>query len=198
MRAIETHLPGIVVLEPAVYGDERGFFMEAWNKQRYGSLGVPLDFVQDNLSYSAKGVLRGLHFQNPNAQGKLISVLQGEVFDVAVDVRVGSPTFGEWVGVTLSAQSKRQLYIPEGFAHGFLVTSEAALFSYKCTDYYNPEREHSLLWNDPGLGIDWPLKSPVLSKKDSSAPRLAEIPTEKLPRYDRAAAEKVGREVEKR
>ncbi len=198
MKAIETGLPGVVVLEPVVYGDERGFFMEAWNKRRYGSLGIPLDFVQDNLSYSAKGVLRGLHFQNPNAQGKLICVLQGEVFDVAVDVRIGSPTFGEWVGVTLSAENKRQLYIPEGFAHGFLVTSEAALFSYKCTDYYNPEAEHSLLWNDPELGIDWPLESPVLSKKDSSGPRLAEIHTEKLPKYDEAAAEKVGREVERK
>jgi dTDP-4-dehydrorhamnose 3,5-epimerase len=196
MRATETRLPGVVVLEPAVYGDERGFFMETWNRRRYEGFGVPTDFVQDNLSYSKKGVLRGLHFQNPNAQGKLVSVLQGEVFDVAVDVRLGSPNFGEWVGVALSAENKRQLYVPEDFAHGFLVTSETALFSYKCTDYYNPRAEHSLLWNDPGLGIDWPLKSPMLSAKDGSGPRLEEIPTEKLPRYSEASVEQAHPEAE--
>ena len=198
MKVIHTKLPGVVVLEPEVYGDERGFFMEAWNKRRYEGFGIPADyyFVQDNLSYSMKGVLRGLHFQNPNAQGKLVSVLQGEVFDVAVDIRVGSPSFGEWVGVTLSAENKRQLYVPEGFAHGFLVTSEAALFSYKCTDYYNPEAEHSVLWNDPELGIDWPLESPVLSGKDRSGARLAEIPPEKLPKHEDIATEKTGQKAE--
>ena len=196
MRAIGTRLSGVVVLEPVVYGDERGFFMETWNKRSYERLGVPAIFVQDNLSYSQKGVLRGLHFQNPNAQGKLVSVLQGEVFDVAVDIRVGSPTFGEWVGVSLSAENKRQLYVPDGFAHGFLVTSETALFSYKCTDYYNPEAEHSLLWNDLQLSIDWPLTSPTLSAKDGSAPRLEEIPTEKLPRYDEGFVQEAHQEAE--
>jgi dTDP-4-dehydrorhamnose 3,5-epimerase len=197
VKVTHTNLPGVVVLEPEVYGDQRGFFMEAWNKRRYEGFGIPADhFVQDNLSYSVKGVLRGLHFQNPNAQGKLVSVLQGEVFDVAVDIRISSPTFGEWVGLTLAAENKHQLYVPEGFAHGFLVTSEAALFSYKCTDYYNPEAEHSLLWNDPELGIDWRLESPGPSGKDRSGARLAEIPPEKLPKHEDAAVKKTGQEAE--
>lgn len=196
MKVIETSLPSVMLLEPVVYADERGFFMEAWNKRRYEELGIPTDFVQDNLSYSMKGVLRGLHFQNPNAQGKLVSVLYGEVFDVAVDVRVGSPTFGKWAGATLSAENKRQLYIPEGFAHGFLVTGKAALFSYKCTDYYNPGAERSLLWDDPELKIDWPLKSPILSGKDGSGPPLAQIPTEKLPKYEEASTENPHQKVE--
>lgn len=183
MKVVETELPGVSVLQPLVYGDERGFFMETWNKTRYEWLGIPTDFVQDNLSYSTRGVLRGLHFQNPNAQGKLTSVVRGEVFDVVVDVRVGAPTFGQWVGVTLSSENKRQLYVPEGFAHGFVVTGEEALYSYKCTAYYDPEAEHSLRWNDPDLGIDWPVEIPVLSAKDGSAPRLSEIPKGKLPRY---------------
>jgi dTDP-4-dehydrorhamnose 3,5-epimerase len=137
-------------------------------------------------------VLRGLHFQNPNPQGKLVSALRGEVFDVAVDIRLGSPTFGEWVGVTLSAENKRQLYVPEGFAHGFVVTGDVALFSYKCTAYYSPETERSLLWDDPDLRIDWPVEAPVLSARDGSAPRLAEVPAEELPRYVSACAEKTG------
>ncbi len=182
MRVVETALPGVMIIEPAVYGDERGFFMETWNRKRYGELGIPVDFVQDNLSYSQGGVLRGLHFQTPNAQGKLVSVLQGEVFDVAVDIRVGSATFGEWVGAVLSLENKRQLYVPEGFAHGFLVTGKEALFSYKCTDYYNKEAEHSLLWNDPDLAIDWPIEDPLLSDKDSAALHLVELfPSENLP-----------------
>ncbi len=183
MNVLETKLSGVLVIEPEVFGDERGFFLESWNRGRYEGFGVPSVFVQDNLSYSEKGVLRGLHFQSPQPQGKLVSVLQGEVFDVAVDIQVGSPTFGQWVGVALSAQNKRQLYVPEGFAHGFVVTSEAALFAYKCTAYYNPKAEHSLLWSDSTLGIDWPVEAPVLSSKDSSALRLSEIPAEKLPRY---------------
>ncbi len=193
MKAVETELPGVLILEPVVYGDERGCFMETWNKRRYEGLGVPTNFVQDNLSCSMRGVLRGLHFQNPNAQGKLVSVLRGEVFDVVVDVRVGSPTFGQWAGVTLSSENKRQLYVPEGFAHGFVVTAEDALFSYKCTAYYDPEAEHSLLWNDPDLGIDWPIEIPVLSAKDGSAPRLSEIPKERLPRYAEVFAGKHNR-----
>ncbi len=193
MNVVQTELPGVGMLEPAVHGDARGFFMETWNRRRYENLGISAGFVQDNLSYSAKGVLRGLHFQHPNAQGKLVSVLRGEVFDVAVDVRLGSPSFGAWVGVTLSAENRRQLYVPEGFAHGFVVTGEAALFSYKCTAYYSPETEHSLLWSDPALGIDWPVEAPGVSAKDGSAPPLAQIAAEKLPRYAAARNEKPGR-----
>lgn len=183
MNVVETSLPGVLIVEPKVFGDARGFFMETWNRRRYEDAGLPGGFVQDNLSYSTRGVLRGLHFQNPNPQGKLVSVLRGEVFDVAVDVRSGSPTFGEWTGVTLSADNRRQFYVPEDFAHGFLVTGGEALFSYKCTDYYDPAAEHSLLWNDPQLGISWPVDEPLLSAKDGSAPRLAELPAESLPRY---------------
>lgn len=184
MKIVETGLADLIVIEPEVYGDARGFFMEAWNRGRYQGASFPTDFVQDNLSFSRKGVLRGLHFQNPHPQGKLVSVLLGAVFDVAVDVRVGSPTFGEWEGVTLSAENRRQLYVPEGFAHGFVVTGEEALFSYKCTDYYDPHAEVGLLWNDPDIGIDWPIDSPVLSYKDKAALSLGNIPTSKLPRYE--------------
>jgi dTDP-4-dehydrorhamnose 3,5-epimerase len=193
MKVVETRLPGVVILEPVVCGDERGFFMETWNRRRYEELGIPTDFVQDNLSYSTKGVLRGLHFQNPNPQGKLVSVVRGEVFDVTVDIRLGSLTFGRWVGVTLSSENKRQLYVPEGFAHGFVVTGEEALFSYKCTAYYSARMEHSLRWNDPDLGIIWPDESPTLSARDSSAPRLSEIPKERLPRHVEVLSEKTDR-----
>ncbi len=193
MNITETKLPGVLLIEPKAFVDERGFFMETWNRTRYEGFGVPTDFVQDNLSYSTKGVLRGLHFQYPNSQGKLVSVLQGEVFDVAVDIRLGSPTFGQWVGTTLSAENKRHLYVPEGFAHGFVVTREEALFSYKCTAYYSPEAEHSLLWEDPELGIDWPIEAPVLSRKDGFALRLSEMPPEKLPRYAESSVEKTDR-----
>jgi dTDP-4-dehydrorhamnose 3,5-epimerase len=181
VKVLETKLPDILVIEPEVFGDDRGFFMESWNQKRYQEAGLPARFVQDNLSFSARGVLRGLHFQNPNPQGKLVSVLQGEVFDVAVDIRVGSPTFGQWVGISLSADNKLQFYLPEGFAHGFVVISDVALFSYKCTAYYNPETESSLLWNDPEIGIGWPIDKPVLSDKDRAAPRLREIAVETLP-----------------
>ncbi len=183
MKIIETDLPGVLILEPKVFGDERGFFMESWNAGRYAEAGLPDRFVQDNLSFSRHGVLRGLHFQNPQPQGKLVSVLQGEVFDVAVDIRVGSPTFGRWTGVTLSAENKRQLYVPEDFAHGFVVTSDAALFFYKCTDYYAPASEGTVLWDDPEIGIEWPLDSPTLSEKDRAAPTLREVPEAALPRY---------------
>ncbi|MFZ3373647.1 MAG: dTDP-4-dehydrorhamnose 3,5-epimerase, partial [Desulfitobacteriaceae bacterium] len=144
--------------------------------------GLPAIFVQDNLSFSQKGVLRGLHFQNPNGQGKLVYVLQGEVFDVAVDIRVGSPTRGEWVGVTLSSENKRQFYIPEGFAHGFCVTSDTALFAYKCTEVYQPQSEYGVSWQDPDLGIQWPIKKPLLSEKDLNYPRLKDISVVVLPR----------------
>ena len=145
--------------------------------------GLPHEFVQDNLSFSQRGVLRGLHFQNPNQQGKLVYVLQGEVFDVAVDIQVGSPHFGEWTGAILSADNKRQFYVPEGFAHGFLVTSDSALFCYKCTDRYNGSAEGSLRWNDPEIGIEWPVEEPTLSDKDRNAPLLRDLSPDTQPRY---------------
>jgi dTDP-4-dehydrorhamnose 3,5-epimerase len=185
MKVIETELPGVVIVEPRVFQDPRGFFMESWNQRRYADAGLPAEFVQDNLSYSARGVLRGLHFQNPRAQGKLVHVLQGEVFDVAVDIRRGSSTFGRWTGVTLSGGNKRQFYIPEGFAHGFCVTSETALFAYKCTDFYAPEDEGTILWNDPDVGIEWPVDEPLVSEKDARGSRLSDIPADRLPTYSR-------------
>lgn len=184
MKVTQTNLGGVVVVEPDVYGDERGYFMESWAQQRYASLGIPETFVQDNLSKSRGGVVRGLHLQHPYGQGKLVMALLGEVFDVAVDVRVGSPTFGQWFGCTLSQQNHRQMYIPPGFAHGFAVLSEEALFAYKCTQAYHKETELGVRWNDPDLGIRWPLDEPVLSTKDSEYPRLAEISAEKLPRFE--------------
>ena len=183
MEVIETELPGVLILEPKVFGDARGFFLETWNQERYREAGMPAEFVQDNLSFSGKGTLRGLHFQNPNAQGKLVQVLQGEVYDVAVDIRQGSPTFGKWVGVTLSAENRRQIFVPAGFAHGFCVTSDNALFSYKCTDIYNPKAEVSIIWNDPDIGIDWPVTEPELSEKDRLAGRLSQLPEDRLPSY---------------
>jgi dTDP-4-dehydrorhamnose 3,5-epimerase len=183
MNIVETDLPGVLIIEPSVFGDERGFFMESYNERRYRGAGIPNRFVQDNLSFSGHGVLRGLHFQNPQAQGKLVSVLRGEVFDVAVDVRVGSPTFGKWTSVILSAENKHQFWVPPDFAHGFVVTAEAALFSYKCTDYYAPEYDGSILWNDPKIGIEWPIEAPTLSDKDRAAPTLSNMPQGALPRY---------------
>ncbi len=170
-----------MVIEPDGFGDQRGFFMETWQKERYRSFGIKEDFVQDNLSYSEHGVLRGLHFQNPQGQGKLVYVVRGEVYDVAVDIRRGSPTFGRWEGHYLSGDNKRQLYVPPGFAHGFCVTGESALFAYKCTNYYNREAEKGLLWNDPEIGIDWPLENPVLSGKDAVLPRLKVLQDDELP-----------------
>lgn len=183
MQVETTKLPGLLIIEPAVYGDERGFFLETYSRDRYSDAGLPSDFVQDNLSLSAKGILRGLHLQHPNGQGKLCSVLEGEVFDVAVDVRVGSPTFGQWLGLTLASENKRQLYVPPGFAHGFCVLSERAMFSYKCTDFYSAPSELGIAWDDPEIGIDWPIQSPLLSDKDQQNLRLREIPAERLPRY---------------
>jgi dTDP-4-dehydrorhamnose 3,5-epimerase len=188
MEVIETSLPGVKLIEPKVFGDERGFFMETYQAKRYQGVGITAPFVQDNISYSQKGVLRGLHFQNPNPQGKLVSVLQGEVFDVAVDIRVGSPTFGQWVGYLLNSENRRQLWVPEGFAHGFCVTGDSALFSYKCTDYYAPENEVSIRWDDPIIGIDWPLDAPSLSGKDIHALSLADIPQSDLPLYHDSGA----------
>jgi dTDP-4-dehydrorhamnose 3,5-epimerase len=187
MNVIATRLPGVVIVEPRVFRDERGYFLETWSTARYEAAGLPGAFAQDNLSCSSVGVLRGLHYQFPVAQGKLVSVVRGEVFDVAVDIRVGSPTFGQWDGALLSSENARQLYIPEGFAHGFVVVGdEPAYFSYKCTTGYDPAGQCSIAWNDPDLGIDWPTAVPSLSPKDAEAPRLREVPESRLPRYEPA------------
>ncbi len=183
MKIVETRLPGCVVIEPAVFGDDRGFFFETWNAERFGQHGLPTKFVQSNVSSSSRGVLRGLHYQWPNPQGKLVSVLEGEVYDVAVDIRQGSPTFGQWAAVVLSAENKRQFWIPEGFAHGFAVLSERAIFSYLCTAQYNKAADAGVRWNDPVIGVDWPVKAPLLSAKDDAAPLLADIAPERLPLY---------------
>ena len=183
MNTIQTELDGVLIFEPKVFGDSRGFFAETWNRQCYAEAGLDVDFVQDNMSFSTHGVLRGLHFQNPNGQGKLVQVLRGEVLDVAVDIRKGSPTFGKHVKVFLSEDNHRQFYVPVGFAHGFCVLSETALFSYKCTDYYCPQNEGGVLWNDPDIGIDWPIREPELSSKDIAHPRLKDIAEDKLPIY---------------
>ncbi len=183
MNRIETEIPGVIIVEPKVFGDARGFFMETFSAQRYQDAGIPGPFVQDNVSFSQKGVLRGLHFQNPNPQGKLVEVLIGEVFDVAVDIRLGSPTFGKWVGVTLSADNHRQFFVPAGFAHGFCVLSDTALFHYKCTEYYSPANEGGIAWNDPDIGIKWPIAAPQLSAKDAAYGKLCDLPKSKLPLY---------------
>jgi dTDP-4-dehydrorhamnose 3,5-epimerase len=172
MKVIDTTIPDVKIIEPAVYGDERGFFMETWNQQKFEELvtGKETRFVQDNHSKSKQGILRGLHYQTENTQGKLVRVVSGEVFDVAVDIRKDSQTFGQWVGVFLSAENKRQLWVPEGFAHGFYVISEEAEFVYKCTNYYHPVSEISIAWDDTDIGINWPLSAePTLSKKDNNA-----------------------------
>jgi dTDP-4-dehydrorhamnose 3,5-epimerase len=184
MKVQTTTIPGLLIVEPAVHGDERGFFMESYSRDRYAKAGLPSEFVQDNLSLSAKGILRGLHLQHPTGQGKLCFVLEGEVFDVAVDVRVGSPTFGQWESVVLSAENKRQFYVPPGFAHGFSVVSERALFSYKCTSPWAADEEIGIAWDDPGIGIEWPTQSPGLSEKDRQNPRLEDIPVDRLPHYE--------------
>jgi len=181
MTVTETALPGLYVIDLDVYADERGDFRETWNAHAYAEQGLGSGFVQDNLSRSKPGVLRGLHFQNPHPQGKLITVLQGTVYDVAVDIRAGSGTFGEWHGTRLSAENARQLYVPEGFAHGFVVTGKTeALFHYKCTDVYAPEAEGTIRWDDPALGIDWPVEDPLLSEKDRTAPGVDALPDDRF------------------
>ena len=176
MNVIQTKLKDCVIIEPKVFGDHRGFFLETFQADRYRDMaGISLPFVQDNHSRSAKGVLRGLHFQKTKPQGKLVRVVSGEVYDVAVDIRPDSPSFGQWEGVILSEENKRQLWVPPGFAHGFVVLSDTADFEYKCTDYYDPSDEGSLIWNDPAMAITWPLKNPTLSDKDSKAPTFAEL-----------------------
>jgi len=183
MKVQAASIEGLLIIEPSVFGDERGFFMESYSRDRYAEAGLPREFVQDNVSLSAHGILRGLHLQHPKGQGKLCSVLDGEVYDVAVDVRVGSPTFGRWEGLTLSSKNKRQLYIPPGFAHGFCVVSDRALFSYKCTDFYSAPSELGVVWDDPDIGVVWPVASPRVSAKDAKHPRLKDIPPEDLPSY---------------
>ncbi len=184
MNVIATELPNVLLIEPRVFGDARGWFYESWQRQRYTEAGVDGDFVQDNQSFSTRDTLRGLHIQNPFGQGKLVQVIAGEVFDVAVDVRRGSPDFGRWAGAHLSGDNKRQFWVPKGFLHGFLVLSETALFSYKCTDLYHPETEFAVRWDDPDIGIQWPGASePLLSDKDRNAPMLREIPESQLPEY---------------
>lgn len=175
MKVTAGELSGLLIVEPTVFEDSRGCFFEAYHQRKYAELGIPGPFVQDNFSLSVRGTLRGLHFQEPNAQGKLVMVTEGEVFDVAVDIRRGSPTFGRWFGTQLSAKNRLQLYIPPGFAHGFCVVSDQAAFVYKCTALYSLEDEHGILWNDPALGIRWPVQHPILSRKDAAYKPLADM-----------------------
>ena len=176
MNVIKTKLDDCVIIEPKVFGDERGFFLETFQAERYTSeAGITLPFVQDNHSRSSKSVLRGLHFQKTKPQGKLVRVVRGQVYDVAVDIRKGSPTYGQWEGLILSEENKTQLWVPPGFAHGFVVLSDTADFEYKCTDYYDPSDEGSILWNDSDLDIPWPIDNPILSNKDASADRLVDL-----------------------
>ena len=182
MKYIDTPLPGVILIEPDVHEDRRGYFIELYHLDRYAKAGLPARFVQDNFARSVHATLRGLHYQRRHSQGKLVTVTEGTVFDVAVDVRRGSPSLGKWYGVELSAENKRQLYIPPGFAHGYCVVSEMAAVMYKCTDFYVPEDEGGIIWNDPALGISWPIETPLLSAKDQSLPTLAESGTE-LPTY---------------
>jgi dTDP-4-dehydrorhamnose 3,5-epimerase len=183
MKVHSTELQGVLLIEPDIFGDDRGFFLETWQKERYADIGVDASFVQDNLSYSSAGVLRGLHLQNPGTQAKLVQVLAGEVFDVAVDVRVGSPTFGKWIGARLSGDNKHQIFIPTGFAHGFCVISDTVLFAYKCSAVYSLQNEITIRWDDPSIGIDWPIEVPEISPKDAQGLWLKDIDHARLPSY---------------
>lgn len=177
-KFIETKIKDLYIIEPAVFGDERGYFMETYNKEDFFKAGLTMEFVQDNESKSRKGVLRGLHFQTKHTQGKLVRVTRGSVYDVAVDLRKGSPTYGQWEGILLTEENKKQFYVPEGFAHGFLVCSDEAVFNYKCTDFYAPEYDGGVLWNDPSIGVKWPLEGieeVILSDKDRNQKRLEEL-----------------------
>jgi len=185
LRVIETGLDGVVIVEPRVHGDERGFFQESWKASSYGSHGLPRTFAQANVSRSAQGVLRGLHYQYRQPQGKLVTVFEGRIFDVAVDVRPGSKSFGQWAGVELSAANHRQLYVPEGFAHGFIVLSSSALFHYHCTSEYSPKFEVSIAWNDPDIAVKWPCEPASVSGKDRQAPFLRDLPPELLPQLQK-------------
>ena len=180
MNILKSELAGALVIEPKVFGDARGYFMETWHQERYCLHTMEREFVQDNVSFSRRGILRGLHFQNPNSQAKLLQVFQGEIYDVGVDLRRSSPTFGRWHGLVLSSENRRQFYLPTGFAHGFAVLSETALVCYKCSTLYSPKDELSLRWDDPELAIEWPLKDPLLSERDAKAPRLRDLAPERL------------------
>lgn len=186
MKVRKTELPGVMLIEPDIYADARGYFLETFQAERYAEAGIPSPFVQDNISYSGPRVLRGLHVQNPNGQAKLIFAAEGEIFDVAVDVRLGSPHFGRWTGARLTAESGWQLYIPAGFAHGFCVLSASARVAYKCDAPYDKAAELSILWSDPDIGVEWPIRMPILSDKDAAAPRLRDIARARLPRYGTA------------
>jgi dTDP-4-dehydrorhamnose 3,5-epimerase len=181
VRFIEAGLPGVIIIEPDVFTDQRGYFLETYHAKKYADAGIPGPFVQDNFSRSVRGALRGLHYQRTHAQGKLVCAAEGVVFDVAVDIRPGSPTFGKWFGAELSAENKRQLYIPPGYAHGFCVLSDVAVFTYKCTNFYVPHDEGGILWNDPAIAISWPISNPILSAKDQTFKCLADIPLIDLP-----------------
>jgi dTDP-4-dehydrorhamnose 3,5-epimerase len=183
MNVIATSLDDVLILEPNVHGDNRGFFLESYQKQRYEAAGIDVAFVQDNISFSKRHTLRGLHYQFPHGQAKLVQAFQGEIFDVAVDIRLGSPTFGRWAGAVLTSDNRRQLFVPEGFAHGFMVLSDCALLMYKCSDYYAPEHEDGIIWNDPELGIGWPAGVPTLSDRDQGLKRLCDIDPARLPAY---------------
>jgi dTDP-4-dehydrorhamnose 3,5-epimerase len=176
-------LEGVVLFEPRVFTDHRGYFLETYQAERYAEFGIPSRFVQDNLSFSKGGVLRGMHYQLGKPQGKLVAVAAGEIFDVCVDIRKGSPSFGRWLGVRLSAENRRQVYIPEGFAHGFCVLSESAVVIYKCTDYYAPAEERGIRWDDPGVAVRWPIADPILSDKDGAYPSLLEAAPDSLPLF---------------
>jgi dTDP-4-dehydrorhamnose 3,5-epimerase len=183
MKIIETELEGVVIIEPDVFGDPRGYFMETYNQHRYQDLGIKSVFKQDNMSFSRKGTLRGLHYQYPKTQAKLVQTIKGGVFDVIVDIRRGSSTFGKWIGKYLSDENQQQIFIPEGFAHGFCVASEYAIIIYKCSEFYAPDCERGLLWSDPDLNIDWPIEALLVSDKDKRNPCLRDIPEKRLPVY---------------
>ena len=187
MKIISTSIPEILVIEPVVFEDERGFFMETYHQKKYAEMGIEPVFVQDNLSHSLRGTLRGLHYQLKRPQAKLIQASKGAIFDVAVDIRSGSPNFGQWTAVLLSEENKRQMFVPAGFAHGFCVLSEAADVIYKCTDFYAPEDEGGILWSDSTIAIDWPVSEPLLSERDEQLPGLAAIPPEHLPKYEKSS-----------
>jgi dTDP-4-dehydrorhamnose 3,5-epimerase len=180
----KTEFQTALIIDPDVFHDQRGYFMETYHQEKYAESGISSHFVQDNLSYSVRGTLRGLHYQHPHGQAKLVQMIKGEIFDVIVDIRLGSPTFGRWTGVRLSDENSRQFYVPEGFAHGFCVLSEMALVYYKCSDFYAPQSEGGILWSDPDIGIEWPISAPLLSDKDSKYPRLNDVPKTRLPTYE--------------
>jgi len=183
MRTVSTSLPGVLVVEPQVFDDKRGFLMEVYQQRRYTEAGIEPTFVQDNFSLSLRGTLRGLHYQLQHPQAKLVQVIRGSIYDVVVDIRRGSPSFGHWAGTHLSDENKHQLFLPEGFAHGFCVLSETAYVLYKCTDFYTPDDDWGILWSDPAFAIDWPVSEPLLSEKDSQFPCLADVPVERLPLF---------------